>query len=213
MRKGDEVLRIGDRNIQTWTDVRFALALAGLDRERVPVQVRNADGDTLTRTLDLTKLPAEFDELQAPTLVGLTARYQLEPPIVDDIVPGSPAYGVLAENDRILAIDGQPVADYADIAPAVKALAARGGPGMIEVLRKEGDAESRRTQGLPAHAAHGHGRRRQARRADRRHPQTVRQDAGVRRGAPLRPDRRDPDGLRRDLAQGARHRRFHGRAC
>ena len=143
-RTGDEVLRIGDRAIQTWTDVRFALALAGLDRERVSVQVRNADGETLVRVLDLSKLPSEFDELQAPTLVGLVARYQLEAPIVDDIVPGSPAWGVLAEKDRILAIDGQPVADYADIAPAVKALAARGGPGMVEVLRKEGNDAAER---------------------------------------------------------------------
>jgi regulator of sigma E protease len=149
LRKGDEVLRIGDRKIQTWTDVRFALALAGLDRERVSIEVRNADGDTLTRTLDLSKLPADFDELQAPTLVGLTARYQLEPPTVDDIVPGSPAYGVLAEKDRIVAIDGQPVADYADIAPAVKALAARGGPGMIEVLRTEGDAQAPERRAFP----------------------------------------------------------------
>lgn len=141
---GDEVLRIGDRTIQTWTDVRFALALAGLDRERVSIEVRNTDGQTHTRTLDLTKLPADFDELQAPTLVGLTARYQLEPPTVDDLVPDSPAWGVLAEKDRILAIDGQPVNDYADIAPAVQALAARGGPGMVEVLRKEGNAEPER---------------------------------------------------------------------
>ncbi|KGQ20685.1 Membrane-associated zinc metalloprotease [Lysobacter dokdonensis DS-58] len=144
IRKGDQILRIGDRTIQTWTDVRFALALAGLDRARVPVQVRDADGDTETRTLDLSKLPDGFDELQAPTLVGLTARYQLEPPIVNDIVAGSPAYGVLAEDDRILAIDGQPVSDYADIAPRVQALAARGGPGMIEVLREDDRGEPRR---------------------------------------------------------------------
>ena len=141
LRKGDEVLRIGDRSDPDVDRRAFrARARRALDRERVAVAVRNADGDTLTRTLDLSKLPAEFDELQAPTLVGLTARYQLEPPIVDDIVPGSPAYGVLAEK-RPHPRDRRPAGRrLRRHRPGRKALAARGGPGMIEVLRKEGDA-------------------------------------------------------------------------
>ena len=116
---GDEVLKVGDRETPTWTDVQFALAVAGLDRARVPVEVRTRDGETRTRTLDLAKLPADFDELRAADTIGLIARHRLQAPIVDDIVEGSPAYGVLAEGDRVIAVDGQPVADFGDIAPAV----------------------------------------------------------------------------------------------
>jgi regulator of sigma E protease len=132
---GDEVLKIGTRDTPTWTDVQFALAVAGLDRARVPVQVRTREGNERTRELDLSKLPADFDELRAADTIGLVARHRLEAPIIDDIREGTPAYGVLAEGDRITAIDGQPVADFSDIAPQVKALALRGGPGMIEVER------------------------------------------------------------------------------
>ncbi|MCC8364593.1 RIP metalloprotease RseP [Lysobacter sp. A6] len=132
---GDEVLKIGDRETPTWTDVQFALAVAGLDRARVPVQVRTRDGEMRTRELDMGKLPADFDELRAADTVGLVARHRLQAPIIDNIVEGSPAYGVLAVGDRIIAVDGQPVADFTDIAPAVKALAQRGEPGMIEVER------------------------------------------------------------------------------
>ena len=136
LRAGDEIVRIGERDTPTWTDVQFALAVAGLDRARVPVEVRNAQGGTRTRELDLSKLPQGFDELRAADAIGLTARHRLQAPVIDDIRADSPAYGVLAEGDRITAIDGAPVADFSDVAPLVQALAVRGGPGMIEVERE-----------------------------------------------------------------------------
>src|SRR5688572_28406945 len=135
-RPGDQVLKVGERETPTWGEVQSALATAALDRAKVPVQVRTVDGGERTRTLDLTKLPATFDELQAPDVIGMTARHRLIAPVIDDIAKDSPAYGVLAEGDRITAIDGQPVADFDDIGPKVQALADRGGPGMVEVDRE-----------------------------------------------------------------------------
>jgi regulator of sigma E protease len=135
---GDAIEKIGDRETPTWGEVQFALATAAIDRARVPVEIRTADGATRTRTLDLSQLPEGFDELAAPEGIGITARHRLVPAVVSDIVPNSPAYGVLAEGDRITAIDGQPVAGFDDIAPLVQALHKRGGSGMIEVQR-DGD--------------------------------------------------------------------------
>lgn len=57
------------------------------------------------------------------------------PAIVGSVTEGSPAWGVLAEGDRITAIDASPVSSFEDIAPLVAALGARGGPGMVEVQR------------------------------------------------------------------------------
>jgi regulator of sigma E protease len=133
---GDTVLKVGDRNTPTWGEVQFALATAAIDRTRVPLEIRTADGATRTRTLDLAALPKDFDELAAPEGIGITARHRLVPAVIDDILPDTPAYGVLAQGDRITAIDGQPVAGFDDIAPKVKALYAHGGPGMIEVERE-----------------------------------------------------------------------------
>jgi regulator of sigma E protease len=59
----------------------------------------------------------------------------VQPAIVGGINEGTPAWGVLAEGDRITAVDATPIAGFGDIAPAVAALAARGGPGMVEIER------------------------------------------------------------------------------
>ena len=55
--------------------------------------------------------------------------------VVGKVSEGLPAWGVLAEGDRITAIDAAPVRSFDDIAPLVKALGEHGGPGMVEVER------------------------------------------------------------------------------
>ena len=67
--------------------------------------------------------------------MGLTPRHRLLPPVVGDIAEGTPAYGVLAEDDRITAIDARPIASWGDIGPLVQRLGERGGTGMVEVER------------------------------------------------------------------------------
>ena len=150
LRAGDTVLKVGERATPTWGEVQFALATAAIDRARVPVEVRTADGGERVRKLDLSELPAGFDELDAPRAIGLTARHRLVPAVVGDVKEDTPAWGVLAQGDRITAIDGEPVRSYEDIGPKVQRLAQRGGPGMIEVER-DGDRlaleiEPRRTK-------------------------------------------------------------------
>jgi regulator of sigma E protease len=134
-RSGDLLLKVGDRDTPTWSEAAMALTTAALDRTAVDVLVREADGDQTVRKLDLSKLPATFDEPRAVQLAGLTPRYRLTPPIAGKIAPGTPAYGVLAEGDRVTAIDGAPVASFDEIRPLVQALGDRGGVGMVEVQR------------------------------------------------------------------------------
>ena len=95
----------------------------------------SADGSESTRTLALDRLPAAVEELRAIEATGLVARHQLHPAIVGSVREGTPAWGVLAEGDLITAVDATPIAGFDDIAPAVAALAARGGPGMVEIER------------------------------------------------------------------------------
>jgi len=132
---GDEVRKVGDRDTPSWGEVQYALATAALDRARVQLQVRTPEGSDRVRTLDLSELPKEFDERNAAGVIGVAGRHQLVPPVVGDVLEHTPAYGVLAEGDRITAVDGQPVYSYEDIAPKVQGLAERGGPGMVEVER------------------------------------------------------------------------------
>ena len=132
---GDQVLAIGDRATPTWSELVMALSVDALDRQPVVMQIRHADGSTVQRTLPLQNLPTSVDELHALTAIGLVPRHLLVPALVGKVRQASPAWGVLAEGDRITAIDAHPVASFEDIAPLVAKLGQRGGPGMIEVER------------------------------------------------------------------------------
>ena len=135
LRSGDRILSVGERETPTWSEAGMALTVAALDRQPVALRVQRAEGDEVTRTLALDRLPSKIDELRAIEATGLVARHQVRAALVGTINQGSPAWGVLAEGDRITAVDATPIAGFDDIAPAVAALAARGGPGMVEIDR------------------------------------------------------------------------------
>ncbi|MDQ3287370.1 MAG: RIP metalloprotease RseP [Pseudomonadota bacterium] len=133
---GDVVLAVDERATPTWSEVQMALLPAALDYRDVEVDVETARGDRVTRRLRLSGMPEEFDQRQAMNAIGLTPRHLLMPPVVGRVVVDSPAWGVLAEGDRITAVDGHPVSSWGDIAPLVKRLGERGGVAMIEVERQ-----------------------------------------------------------------------------
>ncbi|WP_064748791.1 RIP metalloprotease RseP [Lysobacter antibioticus] len=135
LRRGDTVLRIGDRDTPTWSEVQLALLPHALDREDVAVRIRAENGAEATRHLRLSRLPAEFDERRAVQIVGLRGRHELRPAVIGRIEPGSPAWGVLAEGDRVTALDGDPLRSWEDLTAAVAKLHRRGGSAMIEVAR------------------------------------------------------------------------------
>ena len=137
LQRGDTLLAIGDRETPTWSEAQLALIPAALDHADVAVRVRSTVGAERTSTLPLSRLPQTFDERRAVDAIGLLPRHLLVPPVVGSIAEDMPAWGVLAENDRITAIDGTPVNDWTDIGPLVQQLGERGGPAMIEVRRGE----------------------------------------------------------------------------
>src|SRR5690606_38274712 len=135
LRRGDTVLAVGDRVFQTWDGMQMALLPHALDREDVELRVRDAGGHERVRELELSALPEGLDERSVLSGIGLTARQALLQPVVGKVRPGTPAWGVLAENDRITAIDGQPVAYFDDISPMIQDLG-RKGEVMVEVERE-----------------------------------------------------------------------------
>jgi regulator of sigma E protease len=134
--RGDTLVAVGDRATPTWSEAALALMTAAMDRRDVAVHVRTATGSDAVRKLRLSLLPAGADEQEAFRDVGLTPRHQLTPPVVGKVDPHSPAWGVLAEGDRITAIDGTPVQAFDDISPLVQQVGGR--TAMIEVQR-DGD--------------------------------------------------------------------------
>ena len=135
LQAGDAIRAVDGRDTPTWSEALLALSVAALDRKPVQVQFARGDDGEQTRTLALDKLPPDFDEARAVQALGLTPRHALLPAVVGKVSEGLPAWGLLAEGDRITAIDARPVRSFDDIAPLVKALGERGGPGMVEVER------------------------------------------------------------------------------
>ncbi len=135
LQQGDIIQSIDGRDTPTWSEASLALTVAAMDRKPASLAVRHADGADAILRLDLDRLPPGFDEQRAADASGLVPRYLLLPPVVGTIQEGTPAWGVLAEGDRITAVDAHPVTSFADIAPLIRALGQRGGPGMVEVQR------------------------------------------------------------------------------
>jgi regulator of sigma E protease len=135
LQPGDRIMQVGDRQTPTWSELQMALLTAALDRQPVTLAIQRESGQTLSRTLPLHHLPADTNELQALAAIGLIPRHLLVPAVVGSVRERSPAWGKLAEGDRITAIDASPVSTFEDIAPLVQALGMRGGPGMVEVER------------------------------------------------------------------------------
>jgi regulator of sigma E protease len=115
----------------------MGLLTASLDRKDTKVRIRRADGTELERTLRLSALPAGFDETRAMQQLGLRGRHELLPAVIGAITPGDPAWGVLAEGDRITAIDGQSVYSAEQVAPLITRLGEQDREAMVEVQRDE----------------------------------------------------------------------------
>ncbi|GAA3929500.1 RIP metalloprotease RseP [Luteimonas lutimaris] len=135
LHRGDTILAVGNRTTQTWDGVMMALLPHALDREDVDLRVRDADGGEREHALGLSALPSSLDERGVLAAIGLTSHQALLPPVVGKVREDTPAWGVLAENDRITAIDGRPVRYFDDIGVMIQQLGRQGGEAMVEVER------------------------------------------------------------------------------
>ena len=154
LRAGDVVESVGDRATPTWMELQMALLPSALDRTDVPLRVHDPRGETRTVVLELSRLPAGFDQRRVVQSIGLTPRHVLMPATIGRVVPDSAAWGHLAEGDVITAIDGRPVDSFDAMAVQVQALGERGGDAMIEVVR-DGERMAFPLQPLPAETPDG----------------------------------------------------------
>jgi regulator of sigma E protease len=136
LQRGDTLLAVDGTATPTWSEAALALSTAAMDRRDIPLHLLTADGVEVDRRLPLSRLPSGASQQQAFAAIGLTPRHQLLPAVVGRVEPDSAAWGVLAEGDRITAIDAAPVASFDQIGPLLQAVGPR--EAMVEVER-EGD--------------------------------------------------------------------------
>jgi regulator of sigma E protease len=122
LRPGDDIRSIDGRDVSNRRDVVFALLEAVTGRAQIELGVRGADGRTRQVRFTLTD-PAQRRHLTEPAqlLTGLGFDFWNPPDgVIGQVTAGGAAAraGLMA-GDRILAIDGVAVKEFADIARQV----------------------------------------------------------------------------------------------
>ena len=91
-RAGDTILSIDGKEVQSWDQRRLYLFQRALDRARVNVEVRDAQGKVESRQLDLSNLPVQ--EVNASLLergIGLIGFFPEPLPVIGAMEPGPAA--------------------------------------------------------------------------------------------------------------------------
>jgi regulator of sigma E protease len=119
VREGDLVKAADGAPVGSWQDLRWRMLRASGGSE-VTLEVERPDGARVVRIIPIGELTGADWERNFMQQLGLKADFG--PPVVEDIVAGKPAQRAgIERGDRIVAIDGVPVASPSDAAAATNA--------------------------------------------------------------------------------------------
>jgi len=139
--RGDILLSVDGRKINTWQEQRLYLFSKALARKTVQYEVQTSDGREVTRSLNLANVPmSKIDARLVSSGIGLIGWYPTILPVIDEVVSGKPGFKAgLLQGDLITFIDGEKTASWDDV---VRIISANPGRQLrLEVLRK-GSTES-----------------------------------------------------------------------
>jgi regulator of sigma E protease len=118
IRTGDRLLTIGNRPVATMSDALDSLTTGMLNREPLPVRVRGTDGSERPLVLPLDRLTAGDDLGKSFKDLGMTA--QPPPAVADEVLPNDPAAKAgMRQGDRLVSVNGEPIANFAQFMAAV----------------------------------------------------------------------------------------------
>ena len=120
-RVGDLLLRIDDRDVQTWDQRRLYLFQRALDRAPVTIEVRDSQGQQKIRVLDLTAFPiAEVNAGLIERGIGLIGYLPTPLPAIGALDAAGPAARAgLKVGDRFVELDGRTVRTWEEVADVI----------------------------------------------------------------------------------------------
>ena len=133
--EGETIKKVGDEQVATWQDARWALLTQAVDRNpEVIVETINDQSQISLRKLDLSQIHA--DDLDANFLehIGFIGYQPSMEPIIGQVIPGGAGQRAgLIEGDEILAINQKEILKWEELVKEFRA-----NPGELlelEVLR------------------------------------------------------------------------------
>jgi regulator of sigma E protease len=133
---GDRIVKVGDETTPTWTQAVTPLALAAIDRRPVLITVADERGSEFQHTLPLDRLPADFNQADPLTAIGLNSLLAEDRPIIGELAPGAAATGILEPGDRIVQVGTMAISHFSEIPAALQSSSVAGRAVAIQIERK-----------------------------------------------------------------------------
>lgn len=135
LQAGDEILSVNDASTPTWEQLGLRLVQAALDDAPLEFEVRRADGTRQALVLDADLSQALEDPARLHESLGLAPYRPALPAQMGQLQADGPAVQAgLRSGDRIVRMDGSPVADWEDWVGQVRSRPDQAVP--IEVSRR-----------------------------------------------------------------------------
>src|SRR5688572_15204837 len=151
---GDTVRAVGDEAVYTWTDVRWLLLKEAVRRGTTPIEVESAGGGRATRNLDMSVITKDDLDRDFLGKLGLRPFRPNVPAELGRVRPGSAAERAgLQAGDRVLAVEGKPIATWFDFTAEVTA-----NPGRTLAFEIEREGRRFTVRGTPEPVGEGAGR-------------------------------------------------------
>jgi len=110
---GEEVLRIGNSDINSWNQFRVALLAEGLDGGELEFLVREEDGAEQVRVLDLAKIHLLEEKGDVVSQLGFNQWWPTLPPRISELSDdGAAKRDGLKVGDLVLTVDGKAISDW-----------------------------------------------------------------------------------------------------
>ena len=122
LQAGERITKVANEAVKTWQDLRWALLNLAVKHEPVMLETENQRGQIVLHKLDLAALTA--DDLDGDFLnkLGLVQFRPPVAPVIGKLTESGAGHAAgLAEGDRIVAVDGQPIERWDEFVEWVRA--------------------------------------------------------------------------------------------
>jgi len=131
---GEQVRAVDGQPVATWGDLRWTLLQKAVDQESAELEVINEQGEVAVRRLFLAAAGEQGWEGDALERLGIVFFRPRLPAVIGRVTEGGPAASAgLLPGDRVLALDGQPIAWWHELALHIREASAR--PVRVEFER------------------------------------------------------------------------------